>query len=381
MRKLLLLLVSVSFLSLNAQIFINTNPNSKGNSGTVVKENKTVDGEKKELNTTKTEVESIEPAITSPNFNTSGSTSTKVETNVSGLNNNGSSTKISGTSSTKTSGTSVSGTTTTNTNVSNTFGSNSVKSSSTSSMAASGDVPPNAQPGKCYARCQTEDQYTYKAKQVVASPRMVKKIKLPALYTTVYDTVVIRPQSKKFENVAAQYETVREQKMTAPSTTKWVKGKADAGCLSADPNDCQVMCLVEVPAQYTTITKRVLKHKAYKRETNIPMEYKIVAKQIKTQNERYAEQVIPATYKTIQERVLVSKGGYQGWKEVLCGNDLTTQKITQIQKALKAAGYNPGPIDNIFGSQTKEALKAYQRAKGLPVGNLNIETLKSLGVN
>ena len=394
MRKLLLLLVSVSFLSLNAQIFINTNPNSKGNSGTVVKENKTVDKTKKELNTTKTEVENVEPVLTSPNYNNSrSSTSTKVETNVSGSSNTSSSATISGTTTTKTSGTSVSGTTTTNSgsnvsgtttsssNVSGTSSSNSIKSSSTSSMAASGDVPPNAQPGKCYARCQTEDQYTYKAKQVVASPRMVKKIKLPALYTTVYDTVVIRQQSKKFENVAAQYETVREQKMTAPSTTKWVKGKADAGCLSADPNDCQVMCLVEVPAQYTTITKRVLKHKAYKRETNIPMEYKIVAKQIKTQNERYAEQVIPATYKTIQERVLVSKGGYQGWKEVLCGNDLTTQKITQIQKALKAAGYNPGPIDNIFGSQTKEALKAYQRAKGLPVGNLNIETLKSLGVN
>ena len=77
----------------------------------------------------------------------------------------------------------------------------------------------------------------------------------------------------------------------------------------------------------------------------------------------------------------MQKGGFQGWREILCANDLTTSKISEIQRALKNAGYNPGPIDNIMGSQTKSALKAYQKAKGLPVGNLNIETLKSLGVN
>ena len=48
---------------------------------------------------------------------------------------------------------------------------------------------------------------------------------------------------------------------------------------------------------------------------------------------------------------------------------------------LKAAGYNnPGPIDNILGSQTKSALLQYQKDKNLPQGNLNLETLKSLGV-
>ena len=209
---------------------------------------------------------------------------------------------------------------------------------------------------------------------------MTKRIKLPALYTTVYDTVIIRPESTRTETIPAQYETIRQQKMISPTTTKWVKGKADAGCLSANPNDCQVMCLVEVPAQYATYTKKVLKQQAYTRTVTVPMEFKIVAKQVRIQNERYTEQVVPATYKTVQERVLVKKGGYQGWREILCGSDLTSAKISAIQRALKSAGYNPGPIDNVFGTQTKNALKSYQRAKGLPVGNLNLETLRSLGV-
>jgi hypothetical protein len=33
-----------------------------------------------------------------------------------------------------------------------------------------------------------------------------------------------------------------------------------------------------------------------------------------------------------------------------------------------------------MGSKTKAALTKFQQDKGLPVGNLNIETLKALGV-
>lgn len=34
---------------------------------------------------------------------------------------------------------------------------------------------------------------------------------------------------------------------------KWVKKKADRNCLSADPNDCLVWCMVETPAKFDTI--------------------------------------------------------------------------------------------------------------------------------
>ena len=38
-----------------------------------------------------------------------------------------------------------------------------------------------------------------------------------------------------------------------------LKNKQAQNCLSADPNDCLVWCLVEVPAEYKTITKQVNK--------------------------------------------------------------------------------------------------------------------------
>lgn len=40
-------------------------------------------------------------------------------------------------------------------------------------------------------------------------------------------------------------------------------------------------------------------------------------------------------------------------------------KIKQIQMALKNAGYNPGRIDGKMGRQTRDAIKAFQRANNL----------------
>ena len=37
----------------------------------------------------------------------------------------------------------------------------------------------------------------------------------------------------------------------------------------------------------------------------------------------------------------------------------------EVQKALKRAGYDPGPIDGRFGKKTKKAIKAFQRKNGL----------------
>src|SRR5262249_51131616 len=55
--------------------------------------------------------------------------------------------------------------------------------------------------------------------------------------------------------------------------------------------------------------------------------------------------------------------------------------VKQIQKALKAAGFDPGAIDGQYGSMTAAAVKAYQLAKRLiPDGEVGPQTARSLGV-
>jgi peptidoglycan hydrolase-like protein with peptidoglycan-binding domain len=39
--------------------------------------------------------------------------------------------------------------------------------------------------------------------------------------------------------------------------------------------------------------------------------------------------------------------------------------VRDLQEALKALGYNPGPVDGVFGATTEAAVKAFQQAKGI----------------
>ncbi len=53
--------------------------------------------------------------------------------------------------------------------------------------------------------------------------------------------------------------------------------------------------------------------------------------------------------------------------------------VKEIQKALKKAGYDPGPIDGFVGPNTRGAVRDFQKAKGLkPDGRVEKKTLRAL---
>ena len=338
-------------------------------------------------------------------------------------------------------------------------------------------------------------EYETVTEQVLAKSAAFRTETIPAEYETVSEQVLVKEASSRIERVPAKYDTQTEQMEVSPATTKWVKKKADRNCLSADPEDCLVWCLVEVPAQYRTVSKKVrvgcpdgytdsgddcvrtieipaeystrtfnkLKTAASTRQIEIPAEYKTITKRVvkapattrtieipaeyttrtyrkltsaaSTREERkpmimktYTERVrkgcpngytedtaaggngdcirtieipaeyasrsfrklaspaatraieVPAEYSTVTRRNLVKKGGFTEWREVLCGDKVTGYTVRQIQDALKARGYDSGPSDNIMGSRTKAALVKFQKDNNLPVGQLDLQTLKALGV-
>ena len=54
-------------------------------------------------------------------------------------------------------------------------------------------------------------------------------------------------------------------------------------------------------------------------------------------------------------------------------------EVFQAQKALKALGYNPGPLDGLLGKSTNRAVKQFQSNIGLPTtGQLDDQTKKGL---
>jgi len=55
--------------------------------------------------------------------------------------------------------------------------------------------------------------------------------------------------------------------------------------------------------------------------------------------------------------------------------------IMRVQAALYARGYDPGAIDGEMSTKTKEALRLFQTARGLPANaKMTTETLNALGV-
>ncbi len=194
-------------------------------------------------------------------------------------------------------------------------------------------------------------EYKTITRRVVKTPATTRTIEIPAEYTTrTYRKLVS----------AASTDVLRKPKITRtytekvrkPCPTGWtIDNSGGAG----NNGDC--IQVVEVPAEFGTRSMRKLAAPAATKSIEIPAEYT-----------------------TITKRNLVKKGGFTEWREVLCADNVTSYTIRQIQQALKDRGYSPGPVDNVLGSQTKAALTKFQKDNGLPVGQLDMKTLKQLGV-
>ncbi|NNM00007.1 MAG: hypothetical protein HKO62_04590 [Gammaproteobacteria bacterium] len=292
--------------------------------------------------------------------------------------------------------------------------------------AVSGDalLPPNAEPGQCYARVLVPPKFRTESERVLKSAASNRVETLPAEFEWVEERVLVREASEKLELVPAVYETVTERVMVKPASTElvavpakyrtetervlvkpertyWKKGtgpvtKVDEAtgeilCLVTDPavyKDVSKQVLVSdattqevaVPAEYATVEKRVMKTPPTTRTVTIPAEYKTVKVRKLARDAQTREIAVPASYETIERRVQVADG-YVEWKSVLCQTNMTADVVRRIQSALKQGGHYDGQIDGVIGRRTMAGVESFQIAKSLPRGGLTMETLESLNVN
>ncbi len=296
-----------------------------------------------------------------------------------------------------------------------------------SRMKMAGGVPPGAKPGECYARVQTPAVYSTESKNVLkrsasqdidivpARYAEVDKVVLvkeastrleavPATYEWVEERVMVRPATTRTEEVPATFETVTEQVIDTPAQMVWKVGTSTP-IQKVDPATGEILCLVEIPATYKTITKQVLKSPATVRTIDVPAEYQMVKRQVvKTpattrtveipaeyksvkvtelvEEAREVRKPIPAEYQTVSNQVLVRPAGIE-WREILCANNTDQATVQSIQRALKAAGFDPVHTDGVITRDMFDALNRYQVANGLPVDRdryINIKTVEALGI-
>lgn len=289
-----------------------------------------------------------------------------------------------------------------------------------------GTPPQPGEYGKCYAKCKIPDQYDWITEQIPVSSESSKSSVVPSKFETYTEQIMVKPAYVKYishpatfktetqtylakeggcdiKYIPAQYESNTTKTLKTPASGEWLRKEKVPNCLSDNPDDCYVLCWVEIPAQYDysvssnlvrgesydtlykdpvykTMKVQVVNKPAWTEEVQIPAVYKTLSKQRLVRCASVNVTNIPAKYKTEKRKVLISKGGYTNWVEVVCDTDIDSYLIKRVQTKLNSLGYNCGTADGIMGSATKQALAKYQNDNNLPVGNLNIATMQKLGV-
>lgn len=178
--------------------------------------------------------------------------------------------------------------------------------------------------GNCYAKCLFTD-------------RIITETEVYFVYTG----------NETEEDV----DLIEKEIVIQPATTKWVKKMADQNCLSADPNDCMVWCLVNEDP----IIRRV----AVLADTS--------------QSKNFIKEVVEREVERI-------KGRSFEWLEVVCEEDQTTSFVQSIQKSLQDKRYYDGSVNGALDQMTRKAIVSFQEESDLPIGQLDFETLDALGI-
>ena len=146
-------------------------------------------------------------------------------------------------------------------------------------------------------------------------------VEVPATYETVTERMKVADsyrQGKRGRVYIGRAVDVRPLRGFVVGKDGKVDGAAvDLGGATADNTrlDDDVMCLVEIPAQYETLTRQVLKTPASVREEVVPAEYATVRRQVLDQEASTSSQDIPAQYQSVTRRVIdVEKLKAEGYK-------------------------------------------------------------------
>ncbi|NPA46962.1 MAG: OmpA family protein [Chlorobi bacterium] len=231
-------------------------------------------------------------------------------------------------------------------------------------MAQSDGLPANPEPGKCYVKCTTPDEFRTETVTVEVRPAYKVLKVVPPKYKWVTEKVLVKEASKKYIYHPATYKTVKvpyikkeasktyrvipakfgnstQEIEVFPKTAHW-EYSSYKECASGNPDDCKTLCYVEKPAVYKTIpiktlisdatteevpipeetgyyTKKVIDQPARCEEVEIPAQYATIKRRVVEEPAKVLEETVPAKYVEVKKQVLVKPGGVTVWKEIDCG--------------------------------------------------------------
>ncbi|RTZ60751.1 MAG: hypothetical protein DSZ31_01480 [Gammaproteobacteria bacterium] len=226
--------------------------------------------------------------------------------------------------------------------------------------------PQNAPIGCCYGKLVKPPTYKELIIKYVKEDGSLKIKVQPAQFKVVEKKILIRPAYHKIEVIPAKYETKEEKILIAPARPVWTYKDG-------------IYCKVEVPAEYITVTRKVLVEPPKCKKVLVPAEYKIIKVKELVKDASCKKEPIPPKY-GIKSKTFMVKGPEVIWDAILCDVNLKPEEIKIIQRKLKELGYYKGAINGKLDDLTMSAVVKFQVDHNLPAGNISIETLKVMGL-
>lgn len=223
---------------------------------------------------------------------------------------------------------------------------------------------------------------------------------LPPIMRTVVEPVEVRPATVRKAEVPAAYEIVTEQVKISEPYREWRRGRAwvgqaievvplrgfvvdpsgqfkgynvagrslvpaatggaslgviDIGATPADNRQLEddVWCLVEVPAQYQTVQRQVLKAPATTTDIAVPAEYKNVTKQVVVREAMQRVVPVPAVYHSVyRQEIDFERARALGYKFDPSGELVATPSGQPLVRAAAVAGQPHVQIDRALAPDT-----------------------------
>ncbi len=231
--------------------------------------------------------------------------------------------------------------------------------------------------GETLCLVEVPARYETLTKTVLDRAATTKTINIPAIYKTIKVQRLVRPASEKRENIPAEYSTVNTRVKVSDPVFFWLaKGEKSAKSATATG---RTVCLTESPAEYVSVVRVLMSNSASIQSSSIPARYQTVQIQrlVTPASERRIN--IPARMKSVSSQVQTAPAKIE-WRKVVCRANLTRDMVTSLQRALKREGFNPGPIDGLYGPGTVRAIQLYQVDQDIDRGGITYEVLKRLKV-
>jgi len=230
------------------------------------------------------------------------------------------------------------------------------------------------------------------------------RVTVPAVYKNVTQRVLVRPARTVRTLVPAVYKTIKQKRRVAPALYKTIHRPARYKTQNyrvkvggARYVWRAVLCKTNAPKNYRKAAVqrkpvvRSTRKKQYRQSQGITYQEYLRVMQAKpkkpTAKKTSKKTVIQPTSK---KSATVSKAPVKMKAPVVTKKAAPVQQKSKaetkkgivygIQQALKSKGFDPGTIDGKMGPGTAAALKAFQSSRGLPVGQLNKDTFRALGL-